>query len=1014
MVKFFIERPIAVTMSLIAIVVLGLLSMNMIPVSLMPNIDIPQITVQVNSPNLSAREVDAQIVKSLRYQLMQIPHLENIRAESHDGGGTIFMQFEHGSNIDYIFIEVNERIDRAMSQLPQDIERPKVMKASAADIPAFYLNLTLKDAGTDSLLIQQKFTELSRFAISVISKRLEQLPHVAMVDISGQSSSEIVIIPDTDKMQALGISLATFETAILNHNLNLSSLVINDGQYQYNIRFSLPLTNKQEIEDIYLSIDGRLYKIKDLATVREQVQKRQGLTRSDGKLAVTMAVIKQSDSRMSDLKKSIDELTASFENDYPHIDFTITRDQTALLDYSIDNLSSNLIVGIILACLVIFIFMHDFRSPALITLTIPLSLVVAILGLYALGISINIISLSGLILGVGMMVDNSIIVIDNISQRWDRGESLKEATVKGTNEVIAPLLSSVLTTCAVFLPLIFMSGITGALFYDQGMAVAVGLFASLLVAITVIPVYYYAFYKKLDRRHTNQFLKKLDVINYDKIYETGLKWTFRHQPIAWGAILFMIAGTVILFMVIEKQKLPDMSQDDLLLNIEWNQNITVEENDKRISELLSECGDIVTQSTVMAGQQQFILQHTKENTVSEAVTYIKVKSSDDIERLNSLIVRFLQDKYPDAVFSTERSGNIFDMIFADKDPKLVARIRSANGKSIDPSQLNVLLSEIKRALPDIYVEPAAWQEVIMLQTRPEILSLYDISPEEVYKRLLQALNEYTVLTIREGQYSIPVRIGDNKDTFDKIYSSASITTVDSVEVPLRTLLIEGQGKDLKDIVSGPEGDFYPLNLELADKEVPYVVEKISKIVNADPGYDVSFSGTYYTNRAMLNELMVILVVSLLLLYFILAAQFESLIQPVIIMSEIAADLFGALFLLWICGSSLNVMSMIGIIVMCGIVINDSILKVDTINHLRKDGYNLKRAIMMAGARRLKPIIMTTLTTVLAIVPFIFSEGMGADMQLPLSLAVIGGMSIGTIVSIFFIPLAYYYIYNRKH
>ena len=279
---------------------------------------------------------------------------------------------------------------------------------------------------------------------------------------------------------------------------------------------------------------------------------------------------------------------------------------------------------------------------------------------------------------------------------------------------------------------------------------------------------------------------------------------------------------------------------------------------------------------------------------------------------------------------------------------------------------------------------------------------------------MQALNEYTVLTIREGQYSIPVRIGDNKDTFDKIYSSASITTVDSVEVPLRTLLIEGQGKDLKDIVSGPEGDFYPLNLELADKEVPYVVEKISKIVNADPGYDVSFSGTYYTNRAMLNELMVILVVSLLLLYFILAAQFESLIQPVIIMSEIAADLFGALFLLWICGSSLNVMSMIGIIVMCGIVINDSILKVDTINHLRKDGYNLKRAIMMAGARRLKPIIMTTLTTVLAIVPFIFSEGMGADMQLPLSLAVIGGMSIGTIVSIFFIPLAYYYIYNRKH
>lgn len=1011
MVRFLINRPIAVTMGLIAVLVLGFLATTLLPVSLMPEVKIPRVTVQVNAENLSARELDATVIKPLRNQLTQVSHLIDIRTETRDGSGNIFMEFEHGSDIDFIFIEVNEKIDRA--NLPRDIERPRTIKASATDIPAFYMNLSLKEKTGKTSTDIQKFIELSKFTLSVISKRIEQIPQVAMVDISGQILSELVIIPDKDKMDALGILPSNLEASINNNNINLGNLTIRDGQYQYNIRFSSTLTNKRDIENVYCKINGRLYQLKELATVNEQPQQQTGFVLSDEQNAITMAIIKQADARMSDLKKEINTLTEVFRKDYPHIEFTITRDQTALLDYSIDNLTQNLLVGIILACVVIFFFMQDFRSPMLITLTIPIALIISMLFLFAAGISINIISLSGLVLGVGMMVDNSIIVIDNITQRWDRGETLSEAVVNGTNEVFAPMLSSVLTTCSVFIPLIFMSGIAGALFYDQAMAVTIGLLASLAVAIMIIPVYYYLIYRKQKARTGNKYLKRLQIINYEVIYEHGLKWVFRHQITVWTIVCSMLAGAVVVYSVIEKRKLPPITETDLLLNIEWNKRINADENKMRTSLLISSLQELTEQTTVMAGTQKFLLSHTRENSISEAVIYLKVNVADSITALKERIRAFMSSHYPEAVYSTESSGNIFDMIFAEKEPSLVARIRSTDGKSPDPDKLNNLLKNIKKQIPELYIEPVAWQEVIQLRTVPELMSLYGIDYNTLFYKLKSTFNENQIFNLNEGEYSVPIILGDEERTLQQILQNNSVKNSDKIEIPLNTLVRESRINDLKNIISGPEGEFYPLNLDVSDRQIRETCRQISNIVAGDKNFEVSFSGSYFSNRKMIRELSVILIVSLLLLYFILAAQFESLIQPFVILSEIAVDLFGAMFILWICGSSINIMSMIGIIVMCGIVINDSILKVDTINHLRKQGYRLKRAIMMAGNRRLKPIIMTSLTTILAIAPFLFTGNIGADLQFPLSLAIIGGMTFGTIVSVYFIPLAYYYIYRKQ-
>lgn len=1011
MVEFLIKRPIAVIMSLVAVLVLGILAVNLLPVSLMPEVKIPQVTVQVSAENLSARELDATVIKPLRNQLTQLSHLVDIRTETRDGSGNIFMEFEHGSDIDFIFIEVNEKIDR--TNLRRDIDRPRTIKANATDIPAFYMNLTLKENSGNAVKDMQKFVELSKFSLSVISKRIEQIPEVAMVDISGQILSELVIIPDHSKLEALGIRAEDLETAISNNNINLGNLTIRDGEYQYNIRFSSTLTNKQDIEDVYCKINGRLYQIKELADVKEEPQKQTGLVRSDDKPAITMAIIKQADARMSDLKKAISELTEVFRKDYPHIDFVMTRDQTALLDYSINNLTQNLLVGIFLACFIIFFFMQDFRSPVLITLTIPIALIVSMLFMFMAGISINVISLSGIVLGVGMMVDNSIIVIDNITQHWDKGEKLSVAVPRGTNEVFTPMLSSVLTTCSVFLPLIFMSGIAGALFYDQAMAVTIGLLSSLTVSVIVIPVFYYLFYRKQEKRTRNRFLSRLDVVNYEAAYEKGLKWVFRHQKTTWLIIIGMVGGSILIFQFIEKRKLPPITQNDLLVNIEWNKRINVNENEKRTAQLLGELKNLVSQTTVMAGTQKFLLSHTKENSISEAILYLKSVHPDSVSSIQNRIRNFMLAHYPDAVYSTESSGNIFDMIFAEKEPTLVARIRSTSGKSPEPEQLNQLLRSIKEKLPDLYIEPVAWQEVIQLHTAPELMTLYNIDYPTLFYKLKSTFNENNIFTLNEGEYSVPIILGDEERTLQYILQNNYVKNKDNVEIPLNTLVRETRVNDLKNVISGPEGEFYPLNLETSDRQIREVTRQITHIVSEDHRFEVSYSGSYYSNRAMIRELAVILIVSVLLLYFILAAQFESLVQPLIILSEIVIDMFGALFLLWICGSSINIMSMIGIIVMCGIVINDSILKVDTINQLRNSGYHLKRAIMTAGNKRLKPILMTSLTTVLAIAPFLFTGNLGADLQFPLSLAIIGGMTVGTIVSVYFIPLAYYYIYRKK-
>lgn len=1006
-----VDRPIAVSMTIVAILIVGVVAVCKLPISLMPDVDIPQITVQVSESGYSAREMNEQVINPLRLQLIQIPSLQDIRCESVSGSGTIFMEFSHESDIDLNFIEVNEKVDKMLSVLPKEIERPKVVKASATDIPAFFINISSPGSSAE------KFLQLSVFAKEIVARRVEQLAEVALVDISGVQGTQIMVEPCTQKLKALGMESADLEQAIARNNVALGNLSIKDGHYRWSISFDSQIRSKEDIEKIFINVNGRIYPFVDLATVTEIAQTPDGVVMQGNERAITMAVIKQSDAQMAHLKKSLEILAHNLKDEYPQIEFAVTRNQTELLDYSIDNLKSNILVGAILAVLVIFLFMSDMRSPLLVVITIPLSLVASLLLLYILGISINIISLSGLILGLGMMVDNSIIVIDNITQYWQRGAALKEAVVEATKEVVGPMLSSVLTTCSVFVPLIFLSGISGALFYDQAMAVTVALFTSLVVAVLVIPVYYWQLYRKQDRfvslgmfRDRDGVKRRFSLDRIDEMYERGLKWVLRHQKTSWVVFIALASSSFLLFGLLDKSKLPPITHKDIIFSIDWNEPLTIEESSSRCASMMQGMEAKVEHYDMLIGRQDFLLSHSGEVAPSQVKCYIDAVSPEALEEIEHLLQDRIRQSHPMATVEIEESLNIFNTIFAENQPPLVAMISRKDSKSLEPDQLSTIIQQIKGRLPDVYIEPVLWQEQILFVAQPQMMTLYNVGYEDIYRALSTATRENAIFSIKSGAFSIPVVVGDSDKGKDLL--AVTVRNSEGVDIPLSYVLKERKVRDLKYIVQGRDGVYYPLNISVPDKEIPAVEQAIKEVILSGEEFAVEFAGAYYSSKRMIAELAIVLMVSLLLLYFILAAQFESLVQPLIILSEILADLSGALLALWICGAGVNIMSMIGIVVMCGIIINDSILKVDTINRLRKK-YSLLRAIIVGGNRRLTPIIMTSLTTILAIAPFLVRGNMGADLQFPLSVALIGGMVLGTIVSIFFIPVLYYNIYKKS-
>ena len=1022
MIKFLIQRPIAVLMAFTACFIIGVVTYSTLPISLLPDIAIPEITVQVSSANTSARELENTIVKPLRGQLIQVSTLKDIHSESRDGAGIIRLSFEYGTNTDLAFIEVNEKIDAAMNFLPKEAERPKVIKASATDIPVFYLNLTLKNDSAYGDTEQQSFLELCEFAESVIKRRIEQLEEVAMVDVTGILQRQVQIVPDKDKLAVMGLSIGDVESALSSNNVEPGSMTVRDGYYEYNIKFSTLLRTAEDVENIYLRKGDRIVQLKEFCKVSVVPAKEKGVSLSNGKRAVSLAVIKQSDENIDKMKRALVGTMTYFQSVYPGIDFSISRNQTELLDYTISNLRQNLSLGFLFICLVAVLFLGDVKSPLVIGLSMVVSIVISFVFFYLCHMSLNIISLAGLILALGMMIDSSIIVTENISQYRERGYSLRCACVTGTSEVVTPMLSSSLTTIAVFAPLIFMSGIAGAIFYDQAFSVTVGLMVSYLTGIMLLPVLYLLVYRTGVRTRKWKWLSfkinnPIKDHTLDRFYDAGVDWVFRHKTFSVLFCVISIPLCIFFFFFIDKERMPDIEENELIARIEWNENIHVDENKRRVDELFKELKDEVLEQTASIGRQDFILNRERELSSSEAELYFRTETSDAIAPLAQTVYRKLKERYPLSVISFSPPETVFEKLFVTGEPDVVAEFYTRNKAEAPKAEAIRSVEQELGRKTGINPTGIAFENQLNLSISKEKLLLYRVSYNELYRVLKTAFRENSVTMLHSYQQYLPINIAGDEKTVNEVLQETLVQTQPDNRgnvdfIPLRELINVAPAEDLKSITSGRNGEYVPFDF-YGVRNADRLMREVKQVADETGDWDTGFSGSFFSNKEMLDELVVILMISLLLMYFILAAQFESFLQPLLVLAEIPIDVAFALLLLWICGHTLNLMSAIGLIVTCGIVINDSILKLDAINELRKAGVPLLEAIHEAGRRRLRPIIMTSLTTIFAMVPLLFSSDMGSELQKPLSIAMIGTMSIGTAVSLFIIPLLYWFIYRGK-
>jgi multidrug efflux pump subunit AcrB len=1003
-----------------ALFIIGFIAWFSVPTSLLPDIAIPEITVRISGRNVSARELENTTVAPVRQQLQQVNRLRAIRSETRDGSATIRLSFEYGVNTDLAFIEVNEKIDAAMSVFPKEIERPRVIKASATDIPVLNLYMTLGSTGhADSSNAVARFVELSDFAESVIRRRIEQLPQVAMADMSGMVNPQLAIIPDQNLLDAGNFTLADIEAALTANNYNPGSMLIRDGYYEYNIRFATLLRSADDARNIRFSKNGRIYRLGDIARIEQTPEKEKGMAIYNGKRAVAIAVIKQSEENMANMQAALNGIIANFRSDYPDIEFNITQNQTELLDYTISNLKQNLFLAFIFVCIVSFMFLNDLKSPVIIGISMVVSLVVSLLLFYLCHISLNVVSLTGLILALGMMIDNSIIVTDNIGQHRMMGRPLEEACVSGTGEVVAPMLSSTLTTVSIFVPLIFLSGIAGAIFFDQAFSVTAGLLVSYITGIALLPVLYRLVYSmqtpRIVRRRemTEEQLRSSLIF---RLYDGGIEWVFRHKTLTAIAMIAVFPLCFLLFKYIPKEKIPDLHQHEMTVALDWNENINVAENYARSVAMMQAFAGEVVEMSAFVGQQQFMLGNEREQSASETQMYVCARAHEDIDRLKAAMQKYVAPRFPAAIISFAPTGTVFEKIFSTGEPEFVAEYHGLNrNTALDEPAVRTIeerLTEITGQAP----EKTAFQAQLNISFNREKLLLYGIPASTVERALKTAFRENRFSTLHSEQQYLPVTLGGDAMTVNEVMRHTLIDAPVGADgnrrkLPLAAFIEITPGSDLKTITAGKSGEYIPFvftGLDAPDTVMsPIAADARSRQA------DISFSGSWFSNRRMLGELAAILFISLLLMYFILTAQFENFVQPLIVLAEIPIDITAALALLLVCGHTLNLMSAIGIIVACGVIINDSILKVDVMNQLRKSGMSLMEVIHEAGRRRLKAILMTALTSVVCMAPLFFSSDLGSELEKPLALATIGGMVVGTPISLFVVPLLYWWTYRKK-
>ncbi len=1011
MVRYLIQRPIAVLMTFIALVITGLVLIKKVPVSLLPTIDVPQIVVRVNYPNTAATVLEQNILQPLRESLVNINNLKAIESRAANHTGLLYLTFEYGTRMNLSYIEVNEKLDRISNLLPRDMQRPQVMRINTSDIPVVRVQVIPRKG--------INYSTVSTLAEKVLKKRLEQLDGVSLVDINGKQQDIITVIPDKEALNALGLNENDITQTIKNANRELGGLSIKDGQYRYFVKLLNALENEMAIGNLPIRLkDGSVITLDRVARMEQEPEKQTGYHLYNGKEGLVITVQKQPDSRMNELVPVVEKTIELFKKDYPQIDFAITQNQTFLLDAGISNLEQDLIYGGILTVLLLFLFLGNWASPTLMSISIPLSLIITFIFFYLFGISFNIISLSGLALGIGMLIDNSIVVIDNITRKRRNGMDMLESSVTGTNEVIAPVISQVLTTVAVYAPLVLLSGMAGALVFDQAIGLTISLGVSLLVAFVLAPLLYKLFLKTPPEK------LKEDTVFYkwvSKGYHKMIHHILRRKLFYFLITILLMPLGFWLASKIPTSALPKIEKKESLVSIDWNAPIDAQENLRRIKDVQAAIQANCTVTEAEIGIKQFLLQQ-ENNAIQQSEFYFACESENIKFKTDEQVKEWIRQHYPQASWQITDAPNAFTQLFSSSTPYLEARFKAIKNSGIENPYQG--LTDIIKKIPSQNYSLGAGlinEPNISVSLDYSKMALYGVEKLTIEEALQQQFGIYTISEIKRFGDVKTIRLKTDRNTLESKLAN-TITGHNGAPYPLSLFLSLNNDQQPKFITADRTGEYKSIVFDNTTENVSALQQRLS-LLAAENGLGVDFTGQYFENKSQLKQMWIIFLIVLFLLYFILAIQYENLIQPVIVMLTIPLGITGGMFFLWITGGTLDVMAAIGFIVILGLIVDDPILKIETLNRLEKqylsqglkhDEHLLERMIHEAGDLCLKPLLMVSLTTSIALVPVLFVGGIGNDLQKPLAVVIIGGLTIGTFFTTWFIPLAYWYVNKWKN
>lgn len=993
-------------MTFAALVIAGLVLIKKVPVSLLPDIDVPRIVIRVNYPNTAATVLEQNIVRQIRENLVNLNDLKSIESLSANHTGLLYLTFEYGTRMNLAYVEVNEKLDRLTNTLPRDMLRPQVMRINTSDIPVIRIQVLPKN--------QTDYLEVSALVEKIIKKRVEQLEGVSLVDVNGVGQGIISVIPDKDELAAVGLDENTLIQSIQSANKDIGGLSVKDGQYRYFVKLVNILESENAIANLPVKLkDGSVIVLSRVAKVVQEPERQTGYHLYNGREALVITVQKQPDSRMNELVPKVKEAVELFKKEYPQVDFALTQDQTFLLDAGISNLQQDLIYGGVLTVLLLFMFLGNLASPTLMSISIPLSLIITFIFFYLFNISFNIISLSGLALGIGMLIDNSIVVIDNITRKRRSGLDMTRSSVEGTNEVMTPVISQVLTTVAVYAPLILLSGMAGALVFDQAIGLTVSLGVSLLVAFVLAPLLYKLFLK------TPPDKLKEDTIFYKWVsggYHRMIHYILKHKLVFFLLTLLLMPAGFWLAGKIPVSALPQIEKKESLVLVDWNDPIDAQENLRRVktAQLAIQANCEVTEAEV--GIKQFLLQQDN-NTIQKAEIYFGCRNENLKLSTDEQLKKWMQQHYPQASLRIIDAPNAFTQLFSFEGPYFEARFKPVkNNESVNAyAGLEDILKEFPAKNYSLGAGLINEPNISVLLDYTK-MSVYGIPKSTIEEALRQQFGAYTISEIKRFGEVKTIRLQTDRTTLEAKLASM-VNGQNGTAYPLSYFLSFYNDQQQKFITADKTGEYRSVIFDVNAGNIPVLQNQLTAQAAAR-GFSVEFTGQYFENKQQLRQLRIIFLIVLFLLYFILAIQYENLIQPLVVMLTIPLGITGGMFLLWITGGTLDVMAAIGFIVILGLIVDDPILKIETLNRLerqylalglRHDEKLLEKMIHEAGDICLKPLLMVSLTTSIAMVPVLFVGGIGNDLQKPLAIVIIGGLTIGTFFTTWFIPLAYWYV-----